>query len=114
MPRPGAVARNNMDSKMPNDMPSAFPLAQSALSRRDHDLGHRQLRPSSWFARLSRLIARHRVARRTRAELEALDDRMLRDIGLQACDVPRVVALLHHDAELWAWPGARRAVIRRP
>ena len=62
---------------------------------------------SGWFARLRGLIARYRLARRTRAELETLDDRMLRDIGLQAHDVPRVAALLHHDAELWAWPGAR-------
>ena len=52
------------------------------------------------FARLARVVGRWNDARRTRAALEALSERQLRDIGLEACDVDRLV----RDARAGRWP----------
>lgn len=52
------------------------------------------------FARLARAVGRWNDARRTRAALMALSERQLRDIGLEACDIDRLV----RDARAGRWP----------
>ena len=65
--------------------------------------------PSGWLARIASGIAgvwsrcgRKRHAWVMSADLQALDDRMLKDIGLQRCGIER--ALLHGERLEWYIP----------
>lgn len=45
-----------------------------------------------WWCSLRRLVAEARSRRRARAELRAMDDLQLRDLGLGRSDIPSVLA----------------------
>jgi uncharacterized protein YjiS (DUF1127 family) len=67
--------------------------------------------PSGWLARIASSITgvwsrlrQKRNARLMSAELRALDDRMLKDIGLQRCQIGS--AVLHGERFEWYVPSA--------
>jgi len=75
----------------------------------NHRYGGVSALPFDWIARIASTIAsfwsrsrRERQMRLARAELQALDDRMLKDIGLQRLQIES--AALHDERRGWYVP----------
>ena len=75
----------------------------------NHRYGDTSPIPFDWLARIASTIARFwSLRRRVRhvwlisAELHTLDDRMLKDIGLQRCQIKS--AVLHGGRDVWYAP----------
>lgn len=58
----------------------------------------KQLFTKSWVIRWLRYVNTWREHRRIIKELNALDDKTLRDIGINRCDIDRLI-WLEHDKE---------------
>jgi uncharacterized protein YjiS (DUF1127 family) len=82
----------------------------------NHQYGETSLLPVDWLARIASTIARFwsgsrqgRHVRLVSAELQALDDRMLKDIGLQRYRIER--AVLNGGQAEWYAPAHRYGLV---
>jgi uncharacterized protein YjiS (DUF1127 family) len=69
-----------------------------AATNQDHVLPHRVIRCGIFLGRFLEAVAAWRLRRRQRAQLHALNDRTLKDIGVSRWEIDSIVNSPNRDA----------------